>query len=116
MQERSVFTTYEAVYDVVETEEYIWDAFGESRAKRYYEEIRSKIKALSTNASFFGDSGFKYRGYHILKKPFSPGIIFYIIEDDGVHVLRVLREESDWQKYFSTHEDYEYSYPKENFV
>lgn len=49
----------------------------------------------------------EYRGYQIYKRPFSPAIIFYVIIEEVVHVLRILREEENWSLYFRNNENYE---------
>ena len=116
MQERNIIITYEAIYDIVEAEEWIFYRFGSDRAKRYRKEIYTELKKLSTDASIYAGSGFKYRGYTIYKKPFSPAIMFWIIKENEVHVLRVPREEYDWKTFFETHKDYDYSYPTSNVL
>ena len=75
MLERKVFITYEAIYDIVESSEYINLYFGEEREQKFRNDIKNEIRALSTDASLYVSSGFKYRGYVIYKKPFSPAII-----------------------------------------
>lgn len=47
----------------------------------------------------------------IFKKPVSPSIIFWIIKNNIVHILRVPREEYDWHNFFKNHQNYEYNYP-----
>lgn len=116
MQERNIKITYEAIYDIVEAEEHILYSFGIDRAKVYEKDIYAEIVALSTDATFYSSTGFKYRGYTIYKKPFSPAIIFWVVKEDGVHVLRVPREEYDWKKFFETHQDYNYSYPSSDIL
>lgn len=44
----------------------------------------------------------------IYQKNFSPSIIFYIIKDDAVHVLRVLRHEQDWKNLLKRQKQYTY--------
>ena len=44
------------------------------------------------------------------KKPFKPAIIFWIIKENEVHVLRVTREAYHWKHFFATHKNYEYRY------
>ncbi len=116
MQERKIKITYEAIYDIVEAEEHILYRFGSERAKQYRKDIYAELKALSTDATIYAASGFKYRGYTIFKKPFSPAIIFWVIKENEVHVLRVPREEYDWKKFFETHKDYDYSYPSSDIL
>ena len=111
MQERKVVLTYEAIYDVVEAEEYIRGRFGKNRSLEYREEIYAELKSLSTDAEMYASSGFMYRNYNIHKKPFPPAIIFWVIQEEEVHVLRVPREEMDWQRFFRENSDYEYTYP-----
>lgn len=47
-----------------------------------------------------------------IKKLFSPSIIFYIIKEpeNEVHILRVLREERDWENILE--KQHSYTYPK----
>ena len=47
----------------------------------------------------------------IFKKPFKPAIIFGTVINNEVHILRVTREEYDWQEFFDSHQSYEYHYP-----
>ena len=63
MQERNIKITYEAIYDIVEAEEHILYSFGIDRAKVYEKDIYAEIVALSTDATFYSSTGFKYRGY-----------------------------------------------------
>ena len=116
MQERKVYVTYEAIYDIVEAEEHIRYKFGYKRAQKYRDEIKAQFKALSTDAFIYVATKFKYRNYTIYKKTFSPAIIFWIIKDDEVHILRVPREEYDWQGFFEKHSCYEYTYPSNDFI
>lgn len=74
MQERKIKITYEAIYDIVEAEEHILYRFGSERAKQYRKDIYAELKTLSTDATIYAASGFKYRGYTIFKKPFSPAV------------------------------------------
>ena len=110
LQKRNVKLTNEAIYDIVDTEEYITIKFGKKRALEYHASIYKEISALSTNATIFPSTGLLYRNYIIYKLPFPPAIIFWVVKDDGVHVLRVPREESDWETFFKTHKYYEYGY------
>ena len=112
MLEYNVKLTYEAINDIVDAEEYIFFRFGETQAQKYREKILDELKSLSQNASCYVSSGFMYRQYVIYKKSFPPAIIFWIIKDTEVHVLRIPREETNWKLYFETHRNYEYTYPE----
>ena len=111
VQERKVLVTYEAIYDIVEAEEYINNKFGNKRAREYRADIKGELKKLTTEAHCYGTTGFEYRKYVIYKKPYPPSIIFWIIKENEVHILRVPRERYDWQGFFQNHTDYEYTYP-----
>ena len=37
-----------------------------------------------------------------------PSIVFYVVLDDGVHALRALRQERNWEKVLRTETDYTY--------
>ena len=115
MKGHKIILTWEAIYDIVDAEVWIYDYFGETRASKYRPAVRKELSDLTYQAGLFGDTHLDYRGYTIYKRPFSPAIIFYIIQDDGIHVLRILREEVDWYDYFKNHKDFEYSYPDKDY-
>lgn len=73
MQEVKVILTWEAIYDIVEITDYIESDF-------------DKINLM------------------IYKKPFPPSIIFYVVNEpkNEIHILRVLREERNWNRFFQT--------------
>lgn len=110
MQERKVLLTHEAINDIVDAEVYINGQFGEARAGRYRADIKKVLRNLSVEGTIYSESGFYYRNYIIYKKPFPPAIIFWIIRQNSIHVLRILRESYNWQRYFRTHRYYEYTY------
>ena len=113
MQENKVILTWEAIYDVTDIADYIEIEFGKERADRFQYEIKEQIEILSYSGGMFGKTKIYYNGYYIYKKPFVPSIIFYIIEESKkeIHILRVLREESDWNKILT--EQREYTYPQQ---
>lgn len=107
MQKYKVIVTWEAVYDIAEIADYIEAQFGTARADRFQEDIRERLDKLETTGGIFGKTVLYYRGYSIYKSPFSPSIIFYIImeSEKEIHVLRVLREERDWESILTEHCD-----------
>lgn len=108
MQERKLKLTWEAIYDVADIADYIEDEFGEARADKFQDDIRIEFEKIARTGITFGNTYIMYRGYSILKKPMPPSIIFYIVKENEVHVLRVLREERDWQKILSQNKGYTY--------
>lgn len=109
MQEYDVIMTWEAIYDITDIADYIEARFGEDRADRFQNEIESEIDRLKSTGSFFAKTQVCYRGYAIQKKPFPPSIIFYVLMNRAIHVLRVLREEMDWKQIIGR--KIEYTYP-----
>lgn len=110
MQKYKVIVTWEAVYDITEIADYIEAQFGIARADRFQEEIKERLDNLEILGGIFGKTYLCYRGYSIYKNPFPPSIIFYIIieSEKEIHVLRVLREERDWESILTRQRDYTY--------
>ena len=110
MQEYNIILTWEAIYDIADIAGYIEAAFGIGRADRFQQEIRDQIKRLALAGGIFGNTHIFYRSYSIYKQPFPPSIIFYIIKkpEMEIHVLRILREERDWETILSRQQTYTY--------
>ncbi len=100
MDEYEVLWSQESIYDAADIEDYIEADFGEERAERFHSEIDYEVGRLGSTHKLYTGTGIYYRGFLILKKPFSPSIIFYTVDDllKRVYVLRILRHERDWQK------------------
>lgn len=112
MQKRKVVITWEAIYDVVEMTEYIEANFGISRANHFEGDIKKQMQKLGSLGGVFGQTCLYYRGQTIYKKPFPPSIIFYVIKEPEkeIHILRVLREEQNWEAILTRKQ--EYTYPR----
>lgn len=110
MQEHKVILTWEAIYDVTDIAEYIEAVFGQNRADRFQLDLDKQLEHLEYVGSMLEKTDLLYRGYPIFKKVFSPSIIFYIVKDSEkeIHVLRVLREERDWEKVMTLRQEYDY--------
>lgn len=69
-----------------------------------------EMQKLGYAGSGFPKTGILYRNYTIHKKPFPPSVIFYVFmtEKQEVHVLRVLREERNWQNILKKTKSYTY--------
>lgn len=113
MPEYKVILTWEAIYDVTDIADYIEAEFGKARADRFQSDIKKELSKLEYMGNMFPETQIWYRGYAIHKKPFPPSIIFYVFKEREreVHVLRVLREERDWERVLSVKK--EYTYPSE---
>lgn len=113
MQECKVILTWEAICDVTDIAEYIEEKFGIERANRFQNEIQKQMRALEMVGNAFGRTPVYYRNYAIYKKPFPPSVIFYILKElkKEIHILRVLREERNWEKILAKQQ--KYTYPSE---
>lgn len=105
-----VVLTWESIYDVAEIAEYIEDRFSEYDANKFQNNICEEFKKIALNAKFYTKTHILYRGYSIYKKVFSPSLIFYTVkEDEGeIHILRVLRNERDWENILKNTDNYTY--------
>ena len=80
------------------------------RADRFEYDMKREISEIGFLGGIFGDTHIYYRSYTIFKKPFPPSIIFYIVKEfeKEIHILRVLRQERDWEKLLKEKQDYTY--------
>lgn len=110
MQERKVILTLEAICDVADIVDYIELAFGRERADRFEKDIRQEFVSIGFMGGVFGNTHIYYRSYAIFKKSFSPSIIFYMVKEakEEIHILRVLREERNWNKILKETKKYTY--------
>lgn len=102
--------TWEAIYDMADIADYIEADFGKVRADCFQEEMKKELEKLGYMGNVFPKTQIMYRNYFIHKKPFPPSIIFYILieEKQEVHILRVLREERDWERMLEQQKEYTY--------
>ncbi len=110
MPEYKVILTWEAIYDVTDIADYIEAQFDEERADRFQTDMQKELEKLEYMGCVFQKTQIWYRGYAIHKKPFPPSILFYVVKEQEkeVHVLRVLREEQDWEHMLSGNPEYTY--------
>lgn len=105
-----IVLTWEAIYDVAEIAEYIEDRFSEYDADKFQDNIREEFKKIASNAKLYTKTHILYRGYNIYKKVFSPSLIFYVIKEieREIHILRILRNERDWENILKSTDNYMY--------
>ncbi len=110
MMQYNIVMTSEAIYDVADMADYIALRFGRERAEDFTCDIYNQINDLSYMGGTGSSTYIFYCDYLIYKKPFPPSIIFYILDESKqeVHVLRVLREESNWRAVIKQHRKYTY--------
>ena len=110
MRENKVILTIEAIYDVAEMADYIERNFSVEKADKFQKAMKEQLSMLETLGSIFGTTGFYYKRYAIHKKPFPPILIFYIIKESAkeIHILRILREERNWERILKEQQEYTY--------
>ena len=108
MQGRNVILTWEAIYDIADIAEYVEAEFGIDRADTFQNDIKEQMNLLGSTNVVFGRTQIFYRNYAIHKKPFPPSIIFFVLKEQEVHILRVLREERDWESILKKEQKYTY--------
>lgn len=102
----NLLVTVEAIYDIADIVDYIADEFGEERAFQFEVDIERRFERLEHYTHV--DTGIRYLSHAIYKDVFSPSLIFFVVMDDAVHVLRVLREERDWRGLLRKKQRYDY--------
>ena len=108
MKERKVIVTWEAIYDIVDIAESIELNFGKRVADNFQSEIYSKIVSLERDADIFRKLDMTYRGLTIKRRIYKKSLLFYVVKENEVHVLRVLTSNQKWQDLFE--DDIEYTY------
>ena len=100
MHSYEVIWSHEAVYDIADIVDYIELWFGRERADRFLRDIDREREVLGSDFRMYHDTGFYYGQKLILKKVFAPSIIFFFVNDEEkcVYILRILRQERDWQR------------------
>ena len=100
MHDYEVIWSRESIYDAADIADYIEQRFGKDRADRFNDEIDAECEALGGDYRLYTGTGIHYRGKLILKKVFDPSIIFYFVDetDMKVYIIRILRNERNWQK------------------
>ena len=104
----TVRLTNEILYDIADLADNIEENFGSQYAGIFEQEVRSTLERLTTDEYLFPGTGIFYRGSEIRKVVMRPSVIFYVIMEDGVHALRALRQERNWEKVLRTETDYTY--------
>ena len=104
-----IIVTWEAIYDIVDIAESIELNFGKEVADNFQAEIYSKIISLERDADIFRKLDMTYRGWTIKRRIYKKSLIFYVVKENEVHVLRVLTSDQKWEDLFK--DDVEYTYP-----
>ena len=100
--------TNEILYDIADLADNIEENFGVQYAIVFEQEIETALKSLGERYQQYPGTGIFYRGSEIRKLVMRLSVVFYVVLDDGVHALRALRQERNWEKVLRTETDYTY--------
>ena len=93
-----VILSKDAVQDIKNTKTYILQTFMyREYAENFSRKIKSAIDELNHFAEGYEKTGYIIEGLEIYYKPYSTYLIFFVIEDATVTVIRVLKDRMYWQ-------------------
>ena len=88
----------DALQDIKNTKSYILQTFRyREYAENFSRKIKSAIKALDPFAEGYEKTGYNIEGLEIYYKPYSTYLIFFVVEDMTMTVVRVLKDWMYWQ-------------------
>lgn len=88
----------DALQDIKSIKTYILQTFMyREYAENFSRKIKSAIKALDSFAEGYEKTGYIIDGFEIYYKPYSTYLIFFVVEDMTVTVIRVLKDRMYWQ-------------------
>lgn len=110
MQEYKVLVTWEAIHDVANISDYIERNFTQDTADKFQNNLEKQLNNLKYFPYSLPKTELSYKEYSIYMKLFIPSLIFYIVDEGRkeVHILRILREESNWNHILKKHTKYTY--------
>ena len=87
-----------AVADIKNIRQYILDTFRyEAYAKDFSRKIADAIEKMNIFPLAYPKSGFVLEGYDIHFRPWKSYLIFFIVREDEVQIIRVLKDRMYWQ-------------------
>ena len=87
-----------AVADIKNIRQYILDTFCyEAYAKDFSRKIADAIEKMNIFPLAYPKSGFVLEGYEIHFRPWKSYLIFFIVREDEVQIIRVLKDRMYWQ-------------------
>lgn len=81
---------------------YSFETFGEARADAYFLSLRDALQTLAEKPRMGRDTSALYDG--LLRHHHARHVVYYLIEDDGIFVVRVLHDAMDAPRHLSTSE------------
>ena len=93
-----ILLSKDALQDIKDNKNYILKNFKyREYAENFSKKIKKAIKELDPFAEGYEKTGFLIEGLEVCFKPYSTYLIFFVIEDSTVTVIRVLKDRMYWQ-------------------
>ena len=87
-----------AVADIKNIRQYILDTFCyEAYAKDFSRKIADAIEKMNIFPLAYPKTSFVLEGYEIRFRPWKSYLIFFIVREDEVQIIRVLKDRMYWQ-------------------
>lgn len=93
-----ILLSKDALQDIKDNKSYILKNFKyREYAENFSKKIKKAIKELDPFAEGYEKTGFLIEGLEVYFKPYSTYLIFFVVEDTTVTVVRVLKDRMYWQ-------------------
>ena len=93
-----VLISKDALLDIKSTKKYILDTFKfREYSENFSRKIKNAIKELDSFPIGYEETGYVIEGLSIYVRPYSTYLIFFVVEDFTVTVIRVLKDRMYWQ-------------------
>jgi toxin ParE1/3/4 len=86
--------------DLAEIYTYSYRSFGEARADAYYLDLSGCLRMLADNPRLGRPAGLSRQG--LLRHAHAAHVIYYLIEDPGIFVVRVLHHSMDSERHIES--------------
>ena len=93
-----ILLSKDALQDIKDNKSYILKNFKyREYAENFSKKIKKAIKELDPFVEGYEKTGFLIEGLEVYYKPYSTYLIFFVVEDTAVTVVRVLKDRMYWQ-------------------
>lgn len=93
-----IILSKDALQDIKDNKSYILKNFKyREYAENFSKKIKTAIKSLAFLAEDYEKSGYEIEGLEVYYKPYSTYLIFFVVEDSVVTVIRILKDRMYWQ-------------------
>ncbi len=94
----SIVISKDALWDIKSIKKYILDTFKyREYAENFANKIKKAIKELGSFPKSYETTGYVIEDLSVYFKPCSTYLIFFVVEDFTITVIRVLKDRMHWQ-------------------